>query len=143
MTRLERNFIDPLRRFTTREYRKQMSHHIWTSSFLAHLQRNLVGPLKTNAAIDQQERPHKTRNHRGTHITHVPGSFSYVNTSSTKYNNWPAPIPQAEKSLTHFLREYRYGSTMSTKSLGALYPYPGMSTSVNALPTRKKFIFFV
>lgn len=43
----------------------------------------------------------------------------------------------------HLVLLLRYGSTISTKSLGALCPYPGMSTRAKALPTRKKFIFFV
>lgn len=36
-----------------------VSYHIWTSHFLAHLKGDQVGLLKTNTAIDQQERPHE------------------------------------------------------------------------------------
>lgn len=37
----------------------QVSYHIRTSDVLTHLQSDQVGLLKANAAVDQQERPHK------------------------------------------------------------------------------------
>lgn len=36
------------------------SYHIWPSDLLTHLQGDQVSLLKTNTAIDQQERPHQT-----------------------------------------------------------------------------------
>lgn len=53
------------------------------------------------------------------------------------------PNVRSSGSGAHLVLLSRYGSTISTKSLGARCPYPGMSTRVKARPTRKKFIFFV
>lgn len=37
-----------------------VSYHIRTSHLLTHLQGDHVSLLKTNTAVDQQERPHQT-----------------------------------------------------------------------------------
>lgn len=37
----------------------ELSYHIRTSDVLTHLQSNQVGLLKADAAVHQQERPHK------------------------------------------------------------------------------------
>lgn len=79
---------------------------------------------------------------------HPPAGTSSPGWGNKKQNITVNTAPSAGKLEdavwdTHFVRVLRYGSTISTKSLGALCPYPGMSTRVKAPPTRKKFIFFV
>lgn len=110
----------------------QVSYHVWTSDVLTHLQSDQIGLLKADAAVDQQERPHEAEDKKK----------KILWTQRHLLVNWRMlSVPPVEDA--HFVRVLRYGSTISTKSLGALCPYPGMSTRVKAPPTRKKFIFFV